>query len=309
MIIGNNISGRGLTDLCEALRMNKVLKTLSVEWNIIGTDNLGLESLASYLSQNSSLAYLDVRNNKINASGASSFASIIRNNSSLLSLDLRWNELGNQGGNLLKLALSENNSLHNLELTGNNISESLMQEICLLLERNKKNGKNDKKMDSNINLGSSSGFTKENEKNKFSNENNSKLINDLNALREENEKLEKALAEEKRESMIIKKRLEEENEIWKGREFEMSKIIEELEDKVREGGEEKSKIKEAMRELIDQNENLQNKAREVARIQEERLTQQSQEMDVIIIIFYRLYKREKIWKFFNINLSIVKYKI
>lgn len=278
--------------------MNKVLKTLSLEWNTIGTDSLGLESLASYLCQNSSLAYLDVRNNKINASGASVFATIIRNNSSLLSLDLRWNELGNQGGNLLKLALSENNSVQNLELTGNNISESLMQEIYGLLERNKKNGKNDKKIESNFNAGFSPGFTNENERNNFPNEDNSKLINDVNVLKEENEKLGKALGEERRENMIIKKKLEEENEIWKGREFEMSKIIEELEDKVREGGEEKLKIKDAMRELIDQNENLQNKAREVARIQEERLAQQSQEMDVIILFFllffsihiYLLYK-------------------
>lgn len=44
---------------------------------------------------NRTITHLDLRNNRINATGAHILSNIIRNNNVLHSIDLRWNELGN----------------------------------------------------------------------------------------------------------------------------------------------------------------------------------------------------------------------
>ena len=85
---GNNITSHGFISIFEALKTNFHLKTLIIEWT-------GLESLYQLMQNNRTVTHLDVRNNRINATGAHILSNIIRNNNILHSIDLRWNELGN----------------------------------------------------------------------------------------------------------------------------------------------------------------------------------------------------------------------
>ena len=93
---GNNITSHGFISIFEALKTNFHLKTLIIEWNKLGGQDLtGLESLYQLMQNNRTVTHLDLRNNRINATGAHILSNIIRNNNILHSIDLRWNELGN----------------------------------------------------------------------------------------------------------------------------------------------------------------------------------------------------------------------
>ncbi|KAL4476153.1 hypothetical protein ABPG74_009886 [Tetrahymena malaccensis] len=134
---GNNIGPNGFIEIFNSLRQNFQLKSLNLEWNRLGTDIAGLESLYVLLSNNRSITHLDLRNNKINQTGAHIIANIIRNNTSLSSLDLRWNELGANGGRAILQAMQENGCLVGLELAGNGIPEEINSEIQQLVTNNR----------------------------------------------------------------------------------------------------------------------------------------------------------------------------
>jgi len=137
---GNALSAEGFARICESLIGNNVIKTLSAEWNNIGSGIRGLEALAEFLAQNNTLEHLDLRNNKITSSASQSIANIIRSSTSLVNLDLRWNELGNQGAKAISGALETNDKILYVELKGNNITEELLEEINAKLEQNRAKG-------------------------------------------------------------------------------------------------------------------------------------------------------------------------
>ena len=134
---GNNITSKGLIYILESLKQNFKLKSLNLEWNSIGLDSAGLEALSNYLSQNTSLNHLDLRNNRITTNDANLIANLIKVSKSLISLDLRWNELGNIGAKAILTSVRENNILQVLELSGNNVSEDLLRDLQGFLDRNR----------------------------------------------------------------------------------------------------------------------------------------------------------------------------
>lgn len=282
---GNNITGRGLSDICEVLKLNKILKSLNLEWNSVGIDSIGLESLASYLTQNNSLNHLDLRNNRISQNDSAILAAIIRNNKSLISLDLRWNELGNVGANCIKTALKDNKTIQSLELSGNNVSEEITKDIQAFLENNRKNTP----IINNEIL-----FEKENI---LDVSNNGQKVEDLTMNHYKKElsentnyiiKLEKTLEGEKQEHMKSKSRFEQEFNKWKTKEFEYNKIIHDLEIKNASLLEEKNNISIRFQDLTEENDNLQRKTNEMLKLQEERIEQQGSDMEVKQILKYFL---------------------
>lgn len=78
---GNNISAIGFVEIFNALRTNYSLKSLNLEWNRLGVPDIsGFEALYSLIANNRSITHLDLRNNKINQTGAHIISNFIRNN-------------------------------------------------------------------------------------------------------------------------------------------------------------------------------------------------------------------------------------
>lgn len=139
-IRGNALSSDGFAKIIESLMGNTTLKTLSAEWNNVGSGVRGLEALGEFVAQNNSLEHLDLRNNKLSSSGAQCIANIIRATNSLKTLDLRWNELGNHGAKAISSAIEANQKLLYVELKGNNITDDIIDEINSKLEPNRAQG-------------------------------------------------------------------------------------------------------------------------------------------------------------------------
>lgn len=134
---GNNITSEGFFNISQGLSGNILIKTLSLEWNNLGSGTRGIEALADFATQNNSLEYLDLRNNKLNTSAAPALAKIIKASHSLVTLDLRWNELGNHGARTILEALEGSHKIINIELGGNNVTEDLISQIHGKLDNNR----------------------------------------------------------------------------------------------------------------------------------------------------------------------------
>jgi Ran GTPase-activating protein (RanGAP) involved in mRNA processing and transport len=101
---------------------------------VIGKD--GAQSIAESLKRNSTLKYLDLRDNFVRAKGAQSFADCLKVNFTLLHLDLRRNGIENQGTIFLAKSLVENSTLTHLSLFGNHISNFGVQALASSLKIN-----------------------------------------------------------------------------------------------------------------------------------------------------------------------------
>ncbi|CAM9904207.1 unnamed protein product, partial [Choristocarpus tenellus] len=117
----NCIGADGAAALANMLKVNRTVRTLSLEWNGIGTSLQGVESLARALQVNCSLTSLVLCNNKITAQGAYVLAQALRGNCTLKELDLRWNEIGNSGARALRDSLDVNIAISTIKLSGNKV--------------------------------------------------------------------------------------------------------------------------------------------------------------------------------------------
>ena len=124
---GNGIQAAGAAALCQVMSSGVALRSLTLEWNALGSDS-GVEVLCSALCTNRSLSHLDLRNNKITADAAPALAQLLTHNSSLVHLDLRWNILKATGGRILSDALSQNTHLSEILLAGNQIPVDIVHQ-------------------------------------------------------------------------------------------------------------------------------------------------------------------------------------
>lgn len=116
---GNNVTGVGIRYLTRYLVRTTALKELSLEWNSVGLSAQGMEELCAALAENTSIASVNLQNNKISEVSSAPLANLIRSTKTLQKLDLRWNEIGNDGIQALIPALERNQSLVELEIAGN----------------------------------------------------------------------------------------------------------------------------------------------------------------------------------------------
>lgn len=93
------------------------LKSISAEWNNIGSSDVGLETLAHLVHKLHYLEYIDLKNNRISHHLSGYIAQIIQaNRQNLKVIDLRWNDLGELGAKNIKEILSLNKNLKFLGL-------------------------------------------------------------------------------------------------------------------------------------------------------------------------------------------------
>ncbi|KAL3673626.1 hypothetical protein V7S43_001325 [Phytophthora oleae] len=134
---GNCFEAGAARALAVLLRSSHNVVAISLEWNNVGLLDQGVEALAGALEVDKRLLTLDLRNNNIGPEGAKALAKALRVNRTLRQLDLRWNEVGNPGVLAFREALQSNHSLVTLELMGNNSSLKHVDEIEVLLARNR----------------------------------------------------------------------------------------------------------------------------------------------------------------------------
>ncbi|KUF91590.1 Leucine-rich repeat-containing protein 45 [Phytophthora nicotianae] len=134
---GNCFEAGAARALATLLRSSHNVVAISLEWNNVGLLDQGVEALAGALEVDNRLLILDLRNNNIGPEGAKALAKALRVNRTLRQLDLRWNEIGNPGVLAFREALQSNYALVTLELMGNNSSLKHVDEIEVLLARNR----------------------------------------------------------------------------------------------------------------------------------------------------------------------------
>jgi hypothetical protein len=137
-ISGNQIKSDGAVAIGEYLAVcgGRGLRELCLEWNSLGLHDAGIRALASALEVNTSLVFLDVRNNKLGPETGSLLVRALARNRTLQTLDIRWNELGSSGGIAVEEAMRSNSHLTTIHLTGNRIDETTLARINDKLRRN-----------------------------------------------------------------------------------------------------------------------------------------------------------------------------
>lgn len=116
-----------MTALAQSIRSTYTIKTLSLEWNNIGSSETGMANLFAAIGDNRSLTKVDLRNNEIGAEAGIHIANCLKANQTLQHLDLRWNRLSNAGAKAILKGLGINKTIQSLELNGNKVSEDLMK--------------------------------------------------------------------------------------------------------------------------------------------------------------------------------------
>lgn len=136
---GNNIRADGLATLAGALRVSPGVTSLSLKYNNIGTLHHGLRVLCEALKSNTSLAFLDLRNNCIGPDGGSLIGDMLQHNRALTHIDLSWNEIGPVGVKSLLIGLELNLVVVELNLNGTRALEETLQNVDVKLRQNRLN--------------------------------------------------------------------------------------------------------------------------------------------------------------------------
>ena len=122
-IRGNDISGPGFAELCEALIYCPSLTKISAEWNNIGSDSAGLIALQKLLKENTRISWIDLRNNQIGSKCVGILSKIISQAKAPLYIDLRWNQINDDGARDILIALESTSYNIKVDLNGNQVSE------------------------------------------------------------------------------------------------------------------------------------------------------------------------------------------
>lgn len=137
-----------LAPFAKALHTNKSLQTLDLSRNLIGsTENLnvvrpsiitGGEALATMLSINYTLTFLDLSWNYLRLGGAVELGKALAFNSGLRELNLSYNAFGDVGAQAIGESLLSNICLEKLNLSNNNIPAHGAQAIASAMKLNTK---------------------------------------------------------------------------------------------------------------------------------------------------------------------------
>ncbi|RWS30785.1 protein phosphatase 1 regulatory subunit 37-like protein [Leptotrombidium deliense] len=112
----NQITGKGMSHLVDAMPLCHSLKGLSLSNNNIGND--GVIRLKDGLLASTTLLYLGLRSTKITCEGAVSIAEYVAENKSLQRLDLRENNIQTAGLMALALSIKHNTNIIRVDING-----------------------------------------------------------------------------------------------------------------------------------------------------------------------------------------------
>ena len=133
-LVNDQITDVGARDLARMLLTNRTVTNLLLARNLIGDD--GALAIADALTENSTLVELNLSSNRITDLGATALASALRQNSTLESLFIRRNYITDNGARALIDALRDNQTIRYLDFESRDISESLLDELSVLVSRN-----------------------------------------------------------------------------------------------------------------------------------------------------------------------------
>lgn len=106
--------------LAEALKLNKSLKKLNLEFNKIGIN--GAKALATALAVNTTLTVLDLHYTGVEGEAVMAIANALKINAALITLNLDNNQIGSSEIVALSEALQVNTALKSLDLGFNDVS-------------------------------------------------------------------------------------------------------------------------------------------------------------------------------------------
>ena len=129
----SNLNAPAFEFLCKALKVNKTLTSLNINYNKIDADPV---LLAEALKENTTLASLSFIHNKIGDEGVTHLAEALKVNTTLRSLNLGRCEIGDQGVLALANALVINKTLKLLDLSSNVITSRGVYVLAELLKVN-----------------------------------------------------------------------------------------------------------------------------------------------------------------------------
>ena len=128
------ISDQSATSLANALKKNKILITLTLNYRYLS--NTGTKSLADALKTNTALTTLTLHGNDIGDPGTKSLADALRENTTLTTIYLYSNSIGVSGAAILADALKKNTALTTLDLYDNNIADAGAKSLADALREN-----------------------------------------------------------------------------------------------------------------------------------------------------------------------------
>ena len=146
----NDNSIEGTNGLARMLKYNNTLKELYIGGNHISDEikEDGAQAIANALKENknSALTILHIGNNKIGDKGAIAFADMLRINNTLKELYINNKIISSVGASALKEALEVNTTLTTLDIIDkdNNILPEILDQIAILIDRNRKSFINNK---------------------------------------------------------------------------------------------------------------------------------------------------------------------
>jgi hypothetical protein len=128
----NRIQDNGAIALAMALKVNRSITKLDLEYNRIG--DAGVEALAIALQDNSTLEELNLLGNFfISAAGVRALANALKTNSTLTSLNLKLNRIDDAGTEALAISLKHNCTLTQLNLELNPIYDEGAKSLLTAL--------------------------------------------------------------------------------------------------------------------------------------------------------------------------------
>uniref|UniRef100_A0A8C1U0I0 NLR family, CARD domain containing 3 n=1 Tax=Cyprinus carpio TaxID=7962 RepID=A0A8C1U0I0_CYPCA len=135
----NHLGDLGTVALAQALMVNHVLHTLSLQSNSVS--DRGIKALSHALQSNQGLSCLNLRENSIGVAGAKDIAKALKVNTCLRELDLTANLLHDEGVTAIAEAMRVNRAITSLHLQWNfmkagaakALAQSLMSNTCIQL--------------------------------------------------------------------------------------------------------------------------------------------------------------------------------
>uniref|UniRef100_A0A671RFA8 Protein NLRC3-like n=1 Tax=Sinocyclocheilus anshuiensis TaxID=1608454 RepID=A0A671RFA8_9TELE len=134
-LTANLLHDEGVTAIAEAMRVNRAITSLHLQWNFIKAG--AAKALAQSLMSNTCIQLLDLQENTLGDNGVIALACALRSNSSLSVLYLQGVSAGKSGAVALADALVVNESLHTLDLRGNSIGMEGAKAFSSALKKNR----------------------------------------------------------------------------------------------------------------------------------------------------------------------------
>jgi len=123
---GNDIDEEGATLLSEILNTTNA-RMLDLKWNLIGL--LGVQSLGTALSTNTTLTSVNLEGNEITEEGAVAMAESLSSNTTLRIFEIKDNSIGDEGVSALSKGLGKTGLIH-LDVTSNNITSAGAEQLA-----------------------------------------------------------------------------------------------------------------------------------------------------------------------------------